>query len=129
MTLDPTFGDQALLEELGARIARYRLNRNLTQEALAEQAGVSRATVARLEKGGSASLTNVIRLLRALNLLKYLDALVPEPPPSPIQQLRTKKRQRRRATSTSTSTSAITDGGTAPPHDVSGAAWAWGDDE
>ena len=85
MIFDEASSDGAILEELGARIARCRLNQNLTQEAFAELAGVSRPTVARLELGHSTTLSNLIRILRALNLVKNLDTLVPEPPISPIQ--------------------------------------------
>ena len=64
---------------LGQRIARYRLNRNMTQSALAGEAGVSLPTVQRLEGGHSTQATNLIRVLRALRLLGNLDNLVPEP--------------------------------------------------
>lgn len=40
--------DESVLGELGARLASARLRRNLTQAALAEQAGVSKRTVERL---------------------------------------------------------------------------------
>jgi len=108
--------DRAILEALGARIARCRLNRNLTQEAFAERAGVSRPTVARLESGHSTTLSNLIRILRALDLVKNLDRLIPEPPISPIQQLKTQKQQRVRASRAS----AVAE---------QGAPWKWGDEE
>jgi transcriptional regulator with XRE-family HTH domain len=115
MKYDWTSGDHAILKELGSRIARYRLNRNLTQEALAEQAGVSRPTIARLEQGSSTNLSNLVRVLRALRLVQNLEALVPEPPSSPIQQLRTKKKQRLRASSKTSSVARPT-------------PWMWGDE-
>lgn len=43
--------DEAILKELGGRLAGVRLGRNLTQAALAEQAGVSKRTVERMEAG------------------------------------------------------------------------------
>ena len=43
--------DAAVLTELGGRLTRLRLERNLTQAQLAEQAGVSKRTVQRLESG------------------------------------------------------------------------------
>jgi transcriptional regulator with XRE-family HTH domain len=116
MRFDEANSDSAILEELGARIARCRLNQNLTQEAFAELAGVSRPTVARLELGHSTTLSNLIRVLRALNLVKNLDALVPEPPISPIQQLKTKKQRRVRASRAS----AVAE---------KSAPWKWGDEE
>jgi len=41
--------DDSVLAELGGRLARIRLDRNLTQAQLAEQAGVSKRTIERLE--------------------------------------------------------------------------------
>ena len=116
MKFDETHSDQAILEELGARVARCRLNQNLTQQAFAELAGVSRPTVARLELGQSTTLSNWIRVLRALKLVKNLEQLVPEPPASPIQQLKTQKQRRLRASRA---------GAAAEP----GVPWKWGDEE
>jgi len=45
---------ESILEELGGRLASVRLGRNLTQAALAEEAGVSKRTVERLESGAVA---------------------------------------------------------------------------
>ena len=80
--------DEALLTEIGTRLARRRLDRNLTQAQLARQAGISKGTVERMESGGSTQVTNLIRVLRVLDLLQNVDSLIPPPVPSPIQQLR-----------------------------------------
>jgi DNA-binding XRE family transcriptional regulator len=53
MKITPQFTDEGILRELGARLAGVRLGHNLTQAALAEQAGVSKRTVERLESGGA----------------------------------------------------------------------------
>ena len=58
---------------------------------------MSLRTLQRMELGHSTQLSNLLRVLRALKLLNNLDALVPEPPVSPIQQLRLKGKTRRRA--------------------------------
>ena len=63
--------DEALLQELGQRIARLRLERNLTQAQLAEQAGISKRTLEHLEAGAAAAqLSLFLRVLRQLDLLK-----------------------------------------------------------
>ncbi len=108
--------DKAILKELGKRIARYRLNRNLTQSALAGEAGISERTMIRLEQGQSSQLLNFIRVLRVLDMLKNLEALVPEPPVSPIQQVKMQGKQRQRATSPS-------------GRPESREPWSWGDGE
>jgi putative transcriptional regulator len=89
--------DDATLRELGSRIARWRLDRNMTQQELADEAGVSRITVARAERGQSVTLSALVRILRGLGLLENMEALVPEPLPSPIAQLEREGNRRQRA--------------------------------
>ena len=108
--------DLAALRELGSRMGRHRLNKNLTQAAVASQAGVSTPTVQRIEQGKSTQASNLIRILRALKLLDNLDALVPEPAGSPIQQARLRGKVRQRASSPSS-------GIREPPPE-----WRWEDD-
>lgn len=108
--------EKAVLEELGERLSRYRLNRNQTQESLAEEAGVSERTIIRMEKGRSTQLNNLIRVLRVLDLLQNLDALLPAPPLSPIQQVKLRGKQRERASSS-------------PQGPVSKKPWKWGDEQ
>jgi transcriptional regulator with XRE-family HTH domain len=57
--------DDAILAEIGNRIARYRIDQQVTQADLAEQAGVSKRTVERVEAGASVQFSTVIRILRA----------------------------------------------------------------
>ena len=98
MRIESQLTDDAILRELGKRIARTRLERNLTQAALAEQAGVSKRTVERLESGEVATQLSVfVRVCRALALVDRLDAFIPEPVPSPVAQLKLQGRTRRRA--------------------------------
>lgn len=90
--------DDAVLHELGRRLAEIRLGRNLTQTQLAEQAGVSKRTVERMETGGVATrLSGFIRVCRVLDLAEHFDLLVPEPVPSPVELLKLRGRRRRRA--------------------------------
>lgn len=90
--------DEAILVELGGRLARLRLDRNLTQAELATQAGISKRTLERLEAGAVApQLSGLIRVCRVLDLAGRFDLLVPEPVPSPIAQLKLAGRKRRRA--------------------------------
>ena len=77
MKIDSGLTDEAVLAELGARLVRTRLERNLTQRELAEEAGVERKAVQRIEAGESVKLTSLLRVLRALGLLDALDRLVP----------------------------------------------------
>ncbi len=97
MRLDSQLTDAAVLEELGTRLRQARLNRNLTQGRLAEEAGVSPPTINKLEHGKPVQLTTLVRAMRVLGLLDGLEAAIPEPSPSPIDQLRRRGRERKRA--------------------------------
>ncbi|MDX9788535.1 MAG: helix-turn-helix transcriptional regulator [Desulfobacterales bacterium] len=107
--------DGALLEALGRRLSRRRLDLQLTQAKLAEQAGVSKRTVERIETGAAAQTLSLIRILRVLDLLQGLDQLVPEPGSRPMELLKLKGKQRKRASS-----------GKTPERPKTG--WSWGDD-
>ena len=91
--------DNAIINEFGSRISRYRLNRNMTQNTLAIEAGVSTPTIQRAESGASIQLVKLIRILRVLNLVGNIEALVPELSISPLQQLKVKGKTRQRASS------------------------------
>ncbi|VAX11843.1 hypothetical protein MNBD_GAMMA26-2569 [hydrothermal vent metagenome] len=116
MKLANGYSDDAILKEIGNRITQYRLSRDKTQAALAREAGVSNRTVARIEHGHSVQGSSLIRILRALQLLGNLDALIPEPAVSPVQQLKMQGKQRQRASSTSV-------------QPQKAAPWSWADEE
>lgn len=89
--------DLVILEDFGRKIGRHRLDLNLTQAMLAEQAGVSKRTVERVEAGGSVQLTSLVRILRVLDLLDAFLGLVPQSPVSPMELLKMKGKERKRA--------------------------------
>ncbi|GAB6111676.1 helix-turn-helix domain-containing protein [Desulfomicrobium salsuginis] len=97
MKIDGLFTDEAILAELGGRLAQRRLELQLTQEMLAEQAGVSKRTVERIEAGATAQVSTLIRVLRVLELLDRLETLVPEAGPRPMDLVRLKGKARKRA--------------------------------
>lgn len=78
MRIDQEMASEAVLAELGGRVAAWRLERALTQEQLAFRADIGRATLQRLESGASVQLTSLVKLLRSLGMLDALDAVVPE---------------------------------------------------
>ncbi len=84
-------------QELGYRLEQIRLGRNISQAALATEAGVSRRTITRLEQGESVSLDTLIRVLQVLGFAERLQTLLPSPAISPIERVRRKGKPRQRA--------------------------------
>ena len=107
--------NEKILEELGRRLQRERLNRNFTQAQLAANAGVARRTIVAMENGEGGNLDTLVALLRALGVIQALDQFLPDPPLSPAQVAKLKGRERKRATGK----------GTRPPA-VKEAGWTWG---
>ncbi|NTV98427.1 MAG: helix-turn-helix transcriptional regulator [Chlorobiaceae bacterium] len=114
MKIEGLLTDKAILAELGGRLAQRRLELQLTQEMLAEQAGVSKRTVERLESGATTQLSTMIRILRVLELLDRLESLVPGTGPRPMDLLKLKGKTRKRT------------GGRRKPTDEE--PWTWGDE-
>jgi transcriptional regulator with XRE-family HTH domain len=99
MKITAQLTDPIILQELGGRLASARIESNLTQAALAEEAGVAKRTVERLESGEVATrLAGFLRVCRALGLLERFETLLPEPALSPLAQLKQRGRKRQRAT-------------------------------
>ena len=99
MDISELLSDEAILTELGQRIARTRIEQRLTQAEAAVQAGISKRTLERIESGASTQLSSFIRILRVLGLLARLEQLLPETGPSPMELLRHKGKERKRASS------------------------------
>jgi transcriptional regulator with XRE-family HTH domain len=90
--------DTAILAELGQRLRRLRLNRNITQSDLAKQTGISRRTLQKAEDGNDMTMVTLVGILRGLDNLSQLDQFLPEPPVSPVQLAKLKGQTRKRAT-------------------------------
>jgi transcriptional regulator with XRE-family HTH domain len=98
MKISAQLTDATVLEELGERLASVRLGKNLTQAALADQAGVSKRTVERLESGAVATqLSGFLRVCRVLGLVEHFESLIPEAVASPMELLKRQGAKRRRA--------------------------------
>jgi transcriptional regulator with XRE-family HTH domain len=92
-----SLSDDAILRELGHRLARHRIAHELTQAALASQAGIAKRTVERIEAGESSQVVSLIRVLRVLGLLEGLGQLVPDQDQRPMALLKARGKERRRA--------------------------------
>ena len=92
MHFEDLLTEQAVLSELGQRLARHRRERNWTQAQAASEAGIGQATLQRAERGESVQMTSMIKLMRALGLLGGLDVAVPESIELPIARLERERR-------------------------------------
>ena len=99
MKIEEHLTPEAVIEELGRRIARRRLDLGVTQAEAAEAAGVGKRTVERIEAGGDSQTSTLLRLLRVLDLMDGVERLVPEVGPRPMDLLKLKGKERKRASS------------------------------
>lgn len=101
-------------QELGRRLARLRLSRNVTQAALAREAGIGVRTLRRLEAGERSTLDTFLRVAAALGLTEAIVAALPRGDVSPIERVSGKGRERKRARPAAGRPAAT--------------AWTWGDE-
>jgi transcriptional regulator with XRE-family HTH domain len=97
--MDTTASDKSVLEEIGHRLSRLRVERGLTQASLAKEAGVSKRTVERIEAGESTQSSTLVRIMRALDILESLYAAIPSSGPRPMDLLKLHGKERQRASS------------------------------
>ncbi len=88
---------QGLRSEIGGRLARLRLARNVTQEALALNAGIALRTLRRLETGQPCTLDSFLRIAVALGLGDGIANAVPSGDIRPIERVDARQAERRRA--------------------------------
>ena len=73
--------------DLGRRVRQLRLSRNMDQRTAAEKAGISLRALSKLENGHGSTLETFLRTLRALDYVKGIELLAPEPAISPLALL------------------------------------------
>jgi len=86
----------AIAAEIGQRLEQLRLERNMTQQTLADEIGITPKSYRQLIAGGG-KLENMIAALRALDALDHLENFLPSTPFSPLEQLKMRGNQRQRA--------------------------------
>lgn len=91
--------DRAILREIGRRLKRKRLEKNMSQQKLAELGGLNRTTIGEAERGAPFGVLTLVQILRALNALEEMDSFLPDPGVSPLQLAKMKGKKRRRASS------------------------------
>lgn len=114
MQINDLSSNAAVKGELAKRLKRARIDAKLTQEDLANRSGISKRTIANVEKGSDVTLDNLLNVLRALGLLGRVDLLVPQEEIRPSVLLAQRK-QRQRVRS--------------PKSEYASIPWKWGDEE
>lgn len=106
-----TASSEVIVDSLCKRLDEIRLSQNVSQAALAKEAGVSRSTMTRMADGQAISLDSFVRVMTSLGLRDHLAALLPDPSVRPVERVQFDGRERKRA---SRKTNAAT-------------TWTWGD--
>lgn len=88
-----------MCEEVGRRLKQARLNLDLTQDEIAQFAGISRYVVQKLENGDG-KVQDLMALLIALDQTAQLDNLLPPQEISPIEVFKLRGKARKRASGT-----------------------------
>ena len=91
-----SLSNSAIIEEVGKRLKAYRFQKKLTQQELADRAGISVFSVTQIEKGKAVTLNVFLSVLRVLRLLDNFELFIPEIGISPIEQLKLKGKQPKR---------------------------------
>ena len=84
-----------LMITLGQNLRDIRLRQNIDQRQLAERAAVALNVIKNLEGGKGATVTSLIKMLRALDREAWLDTLAPQISISPLQMLKQKPTRQR----------------------------------
>ncbi len=109
------FNSAQMEQHLCKRLESIRLMKNISQTKLAEEAGVSRRTISRMENGKGVSLDTFIRVMQALGLTSQLSALIPSAEIRPIDRVN-RKGPRKNASSPRKKKAQISE-----------TKWQWGD--
>lgn len=117
MKITDNLTEQAVLREIGRRLAQRRLLLGKSQVEFAEECGLGRRTIQHAEAGRSIQTDSLVRMLRSLKLLEALEALLPDQGPSPMDLLRLKTVERKRVVRNRSDRKAPPSGG-----------WQWGDE-
>lgn len=78
--------DATILQELGQRLTRIRKQHGMSQDDLAEEAGLGVATLRRIEAGEGSQFESWLKLMKALRMTSSIEALLPEKFDSPMAE-------------------------------------------
>ncbi len=92
--------DDAVITMIGAFVRHHRLEQDLSQQTLADRAGIHRSTLADVENGKRCHIVTLIQLLRVLNRLDVFKSFQVNRQLSPMAIAKLELQQRKRASRT-----------------------------
>jgi len=116
-----TASPQQSIKALGYQLEQLRLSKNLSQSAVAVEAGVSRRTITRMEAGETVSLDTFVRVLKVYEIADRLATLFPAHNVRPMERVKYAGKQRKRASSNVSEKSSASQQYSEQP-------WSWNDD-
>lgn len=92
------YSDKELIRKWGEKLKRLRIDAGFSQKELSEKTGMSRSSIAEIEKGRNFSIGSLISIFRALNQLDKFESFLKEEEytltPMEIYEREKKKRKR-----------------------------------
>jgi transcriptional regulator with XRE-family HTH domain len=76
-----------LVRELGSRLRTQRLASRVTQQELAQRAGIALGAVKKLESGGNTTLQTFVRVVQALSLTSDIENILELKPHTSIAEM------------------------------------------
>jgi transcriptional regulator with XRE-family HTH domain len=89
--------DPEIVREICRSIKQIRINKNISQQEIADTAGLDRTTISRMESGRAVNLLTLVQVLRALDRLDLFDVFKTQEVVSPIKLLKEQEKKRKRA--------------------------------
>jgi transcriptional regulator with XRE-family HTH domain len=91
-----SLSDTAIIEKIGQFIKTKRIDQELTQDDIAQRAAISRSTLSLIERGENTALSNLIKVLRVLDVLYVLNSFEVENTISPLLLAKEDEKKRKR---------------------------------
>ena len=101
MRLSKFVPEDEILKEFAKRLARIRKAQGYSQTEFAKEAGIGVATLRRIEGGQDSQFETWLKILKALDRMPALDALLPETFNSPMAEALAGKSRKRKKPSPS----------------------------
>ncbi|MCY4303005.1 MAG: helix-turn-helix transcriptional regulator [Aestuariivita sp.] len=101
MKLSKFVPEDEILKEFAKRLARMRKAQGYSQTEFAKEAGIGVATLRRIEGGQDSQFETWLKILKALDRVSALDALLPETFNSPMAEALAGKSRKRKKPSPS----------------------------